>query len=953
MEKSGANIKKWADSFNKDILALKLDTNVIEDFFKKIKTTIKTLNSINFEIIKSTPPVAIVNALYGKNKNYFKGITHYLSSLGKIVEYKDLKIQDINTATASIKQTSGNLASAMTAMIVGKPLSVLVNKFYGDGRRSYFKGITNWLKSAAKMGETASKVKTGEISKSVGTVNSIAKSINEIQKTIAKNITAGIILALKVNMMTFAGIKTWLWKVKFAMAGISAKTAATMQTKVKAVADIAKSIKQISVDILLSYIPMKILNKLFPNAKTNIFDGIINWAKALDEHVIQNRDFPNAAKSMRVAASMKACAAVAKSVSSFAFAALKMSISLMIVGGVIQALEGKVVKSLDSLVNITNSIGNLTDNMQKLKIGKVIQATATTLLLIPYFVALQAAFIPMMFATISAKLINKLKPDEAFTMLTKALSTMLTRLSNLKKELGWGILTLGLLIVFSTLLLTATLLLTLALPLTLTASLGLVMAGVMFLALWGISKIATKCLKGILAVIACSIALAVMGIGLYVAVKALAKVSDIIMSTGPQILLSLAAMVVLFGLVIALGFVAPYAMMGAAAIAVVGIALAVASLSLLVSVMAMAKVAEIVTSNFTTLLKGFGELALVFGAFALAGAASILAVATLPIMLTCAILLLPTALALNVAITKLAEMPATDGLATKVLGLSTVFLALVPASAAAVAGAAAALVMKVSLFLIGDTMVDAFEVVQEASNAAKNVDTRALSAGVKAIQTLTDNMRSFDFSILKKKFKEIDKGFSAAPSAKDTKKFSNMMGNLKGDVIAKGLAAISMITKVMTSLDFSSLKSQFKSFKKGIKEAPSAKDMKKFADAIGALGTVDMNSVANFTSSFNAQFKSLTESKAVIDDLSASIHSLSAELKDISKQKDAVKILKDIKSNSGSASGFVSDIKAKLAGASGGKAQATSSGKTVDDLYQLLSQINDKIEEKKKPSWNS
>lgn len=831
LEKSGASIKKWTESLNKDILALKLDVGVIEDFSKKIKATVKTLDSINFSIIKAAPLTAIVNAMYGKNKDYFKGVMHYAMSLEKIASHKDIDIRGIQATASAIKSTSGSLASAMATMIIGKPLSLTINTLYGDDRKNYFKGIVNWLKSAKKMGDAVSKIKVGDISKSVGAVNNIAKSINEIQKTITKNIAAGIILALKVNMMTFAGIHTWLWKVRYALAGLNVKTIAAMQIKAKAVADIAKSLKQISVDVLLSYIPMKILNKLFPNAKSDVFNGIANWAEALDKSLIQNRNFPNAAKSMKVATSMKACAAVAKSVSSFAFAALKMSISLMLIGGVIQKLESKAVRSLNSLVNITNSIGNLTDKMQKLKIGKVSQATAVTLLLIPYFTALIVAFIPMALAARIAVKINKLNPDDAFTALTKSLSTMLMRLSNLKKELGWGILTLGLLIVFSTLLLTATTLLTLSLPLVLTASLGLVAAAGMFLALMLVSMVAKQCLVGILIVAACSLLLAVVGISLYVAVKSLSKVADL------------------------------------------------------------------VVKNFKTLLKGFGELILVFGALALAGAASALAAATLPAMLINAALLLPVSIILSKALTKLIEMPSPDGLASKVLGLALVFLALVPASVAAAAGAAAAVVMKVSLFLIGDTMVNAFKVIQNASDAAKNVDSKALDAGVASIQNLTNNIRSFDFSILKKKFKEIDKGLSAAPSVKDTKKF---------------------------------------------------------ADSINVLGTIDMGLVSNFTSSFNAQFSSLVDSKNVIDSLSASIHSLSAELKNVSKQKDAIKILKDIKSNSGSASGFVSDIKAKLAGASNkGASQTPSSGKTVDDLYDLLSQINNKIEEKKAPSWNS
>lgn len=830
LEKSGTNIKRWAESFNKDILALKLDTDAIESFSNKIKTTVRTLNSINFDIIKAAPLTAIVNAMYGKDKDYFKGIAHYAASLGKIADNKGIDAQKTQTIASAIKSTAGSLMPAMASMLVIRPLSFVIDKLYSNSKKNYFKGIVNWLKSVEKMGNVISKIDASGISKSVGAVNSIAKSIGEIQKTIAKNISAGIILALKVNMMTFAGIRIWLWKVKLALSGLSTKTITAMQIKTKAVADIAKSLKQISVDILLSYIPMKILNKLFPNAKSDIFNGIANWAEALDKNLIQNRSFPNAAKSMKVAASMKACAAVAKSVSTFAFAALKMSISLMLIGGVVQKLETKATKSLNSLVNITNSIGDLTDKMQRLKVGKVAQATATTLLLIPYFTALSVALIPMALATVLAVGINKLSPDRAFKALTKSLSTMLTGLSNLKKELGWGILTLGLLVVFSALLLTAATLLTLALPLMLTASLGLVAAGVMFLALLLVSKIAGKCLLGALAIIACSLALVVIGVGLFFAVKALVKAT------------------------------------------------------------------ELVVANFKTLLMGLGELVLVLGALALAGAASVLAAATLPAMLICAGLLIPVSIALNAAITKLNEIPIAAGLAAKVLGLAPVFLALVPVSAAAAAGAVAALAMKVSLFVIGDTMVNAFKTVQDASDAAKTIDMKALDSGVASIQNLTNNMKSFDFSILKKKFKEIDKGLSAAPSVKDAKKF---------------------------------------------------------ADSIGVLGTVDLGLVSNFTSSFNAQFNSLVDSKNVIDSLSASIHSLSAELKNISKQKDAIKILKDIKSNSGSASGFVSDIKAKLAGTSKGPSQAQSSGKTVDDLYDLLSQINNKIEEKRAPSWNS
>lgn len=764
LEQSSKDIKQWADSFNKEILSIKIDQSKIRKFEGNLKTALKAIDSINFGIIKSVPLTKISSLLYKK----------------------------------------------------------------GDE----FKGINNFSTSVNNMVDSSS---------------------------------------------------------------IDSKKASELASKVKPVADIAKSIKDISVNVILSYIPMKLLNIMFKSEKTPIFNGIKNYLKALDTNLIESKEMPNAAKAKKVSRQVAAVSDVAKKVKNFAMSALRMSITLFVTGGLLNKLKNSTIKSLTTISEIVTKIGESIDAFSKIKLGKIVAVTGVCILLVPYFTALTAALIPMGIATALAIGVNKLKPNLVFTNLVHVLSTMLNRLATLKKELAWGILTLVLLVTFSTLLLAATTLLILALPLALGATLGLVAVGVMFLGLFLVSKVASMCLKGIPALIGASIALAIMGVAMYVAIKALAEVSKIIMETGPGILLSLAAVAILFGICIGLGAIAGLVIAGAAALALASVAVAVAGFAILSAVKNLAETSTVIQNN-EGIAMSLLKLALIFGALAVAGVAATAAAVFMPGILASALLLIPAAIAMKSALEHLAEIE-VDGLATKTLGLAPIFLAIVPVSVAAVAAAAACVPLAASMLMVNSTFQYVFEKFAEMSKAASMIDASGLDSGMKAIANLTGQAVS-------------------------------IKGNVK------------------------SLKEVFKGLKSGIKAAPSKKEVSKFVKAINGLKEVDMNAIGDMTSSFNKSFASLNSSKEVINDLSSTIHSLNKELTELSKQKGSVKILKDIQGNSGSSA--VSDIKSKLFGSSSSSNSAPNSGgKSIDDLYDLLSQINNKIEGKKVASWNS
>lgn len=891
LEQSSKDIKKWADSFNKEILSIKIDQGKIRKFEGNLKTALKAIDSINFSIIKSVPLTKLSSSFYKKGDE-FKGLNNFSTSLNNAIDSSNVDSKKVAKISSELKISSESINSAQASIIKCAPLSGIVNLLYRKERG--FSGIENWISSASKiklprgMNAQAFKVMTDAIS-------SIATSIFAIQKTILSNISFGLRLAIAVKFMTFNGIKNWIHKVDDAFKGLGPKKASDLASKVKPVADIAKSIKDISVNVVLSFIPMKLLNVMFKSEKTPIFNGIKNYLKALDTNLIESKEMPNAAKAKKVSRQVVAVSDVAKHVKNFAMSALKMSLALFVTGGLLNKLKNSTIKSLTTISEVMSKVGESVNEVSKIKFGKVAAVTGVCILLVPYFTAMTAALIPMGIATVFAIGVNKLKPNLVFTDLVRALSTMLNRLATLKKELAWGILSLALLITFSTLLLVATTLLILALPLALGATLGLVAVGVMFLGLFLVSKVASMCLKGIPALIGASIALAIMGIAMYVAIKALAEVSKIIMETGPGILLSLAAVAILFGICIGLGAISGLVIAGAAALALASIAVAIAGFAILSAVKNLAETSTVIQNN-EGIAMSLLKLALIFGALAVTGVAATAAAVFMPGILASALLLIPAAIAMKSALEHLAEIE-VDGLATKTLGLAPIFLAIVPVSVAAVAAAVACVPLAASMLMVNSTFQYVFEKFAEMSKAASAIDASGLDRGMKAIANLTGQAVS-------------------------------IKGNVK------------------------SLKEVFKGLKKGIKAAPSKKEVSKFVKAINGLKEVDMNAIGDMTSSFNKSFASLSSSKEVINDLSSTIHSLNKELTELSKQKGSVKILKDIQGNSGSS--VVSDIKSKLFGNSSSNNQAPNSGgKSIDDLYDLLSQINNKIEGKKVASWNS
>lgn len=892
LNNASKGIKNWAKSFNKDIINMKIDSSALLKFSNDIRTTAKTINSISLIIIKSRPLSGLVNKLFPDGrKNYLKGLTNYARSLNKLSEVATFDSGNIVKIAKDIGKSSISLIGASIAILAGVPYQVALLLTSKLG----FSGIINWVKNVKKIEKPLDKFDSKKYVDYTKTISKVALSLMAMSTLIIATspLAIAILPAVLASYFLSNGINSWVLQIKEAFSGIDIALVKELSDKTKLVKNIAMNINLIAFGIIafsLQLVPM--------------------------------------------------------------FLALKFTSSF------IKKHEKSLEDGLSSLALLTGKLAKVFSGFNDIKPSKVAGAIVSCMLMTPLFINLAIAMKAMKFAAGIASHLKNI--DKKFTNMINATSTMLNRLSDLKKELGWGIATVILLSVFATALLTATTLLFLTVPMTVLAIPGLLLAGVLFAGLILLAKLAKNCLKGAFALIVLAVALAVMSLSLLVSVKLLAKVGDFMKQNWKMVLFGFGVMAIVFAAVIALGAIAPYVLAGAGALAAVGIAVVIATGAMLLSVMMVGKIKQVIDENggvgqmmlamvglagillATTVAaaaavplavlapmmtvagvlllasslallgafkimekfpdmnvitdKAFG-LAKIFGALAIAGLASIVIIPTIPLMLASSLLLIPTAAALFASMSVLAKLPDLNGISDKISQLIPIYGEIGLASLASVVAAAACIPLSVSMLLIGKTMKNVFKKFIDAGNAAAQFDSKAM---------------------------------------------------------VKGLKAIDFITKAVSKIDGSKLKSGFKGIEKGIKEAPSKKNAKKFVDAMRELTKFDANTLSSFTDSFNKSFESLSSSKDVVNSLASSIHALNNELVELSKKKDSVKILKDVQKNTSTSSSPIADWKSKFSFGSNKSTEASNNGaKSLDDIYALLSEINNKIEGKKSASWKS
>lgn len=1041
----------------------------------KIQSQTNAILAINKNIIKTSlilliqrPFLAFTNKLYGKDDGYFIGIRNYIKSANTMSNLSENGISKVEKLSIGILSISKNLMLAVTSMIKQRIPLGLINLLYG--KSDPFKGIKKYMTSLGDLTEMK-EINVTQFQKVSTDIMTLVKDVFKITGLlILQRLPLALVSFLYAGKFNpFNGFRHYIARLHYALAHpIVQKQLKKVQPAAERLADVTKNIWVAAKSILLAYIPLKIINLLFKNEKSNVFDGLVNYAKTLNKKIVENKEFPSGQKGKKLDKNISQFTHITKGLKKFAAQVILMAASMLLITPVLMILGPVLNKGLDRLSDTMKSIGKVLKTMkQNLKIGTILLGTLCLILLMPFIVLFTALMIPLLLLTGLAAILTTIKFDRILTKLVDGINRVLKKMDmKMVKNLLKAILVETLLIVFTILLLLATFFLVLALPFTVVSILTMLAAMAVFALLMVVGKIAKKCLKGILATILASIALVIMGVALLiatiamaavaliivavgpqillallalvvlfalifvvgliaptvmigagatalasiaiaimgicmlVAVVCLAKISEIIMSTGPAILLSLVAIVVLFGLVIGLGFAAIFALPMSLAAAITSVAIALMAVSMLAAVVSLAKVAVIMLKagtaimiamamvaavfglvsiigvlsvpvlifapmillaalvmvpmsyalatcfanmadfpDMSKLVIAFTQIALIFTAIAVAGLLALPVVIFAPMIMIAALAMIPMSYAIATAVANMAQMPDLTPIAASMLALVVVFGAVIAAGALGLLALPMTLILGLTVGAVAKTVQKALIKFMAASVVASMFKPQPLVKGIMALALLTDIVRVLNFKPLKEKFKELESAVKHFPKPATALSLTLAMSLFKKDPIVSGLKALFELSKIQL-FPFGGLKKKFKELSDGIKKAPDTKHIGKLTEAMDAFKNIDTSGVVNFATSFGSAFDSLTDSTKTIDELSNSIHSLNSELKALSKNGGAVNILKDIQSNAGEATIKDPGIQsAQMEGTAQGEAQAAN-GKPDKTLYDVCEALN-------------
>ena len=366
-----------------------LDVSRIVDFERSYAELVEATNTVTQAVESLRTPV--IKFDFDAIKDFMTSYDSFLKSEGDVAVSLREQRQASKTIAGSLEDVS-RIYEAIDK-VKTRPQLVVTGQ-------AAFKGLDVWISGLAKTSNTFKKhgAAIQDIRQTVKPVSEVAKSLNQISDSIEHSNNLGVKLWLKVRLTSFAWIKLWLKKIDRAFKPLTSK-----QGTIREITAVVEPIRQVSESLLL--VSESINKSFFSLMKSNIlwgsatgrsdpFRGVVNFFTLAESAL--TKSLPKSEKFKRMTTSLKEATALVKSLSAFTMTLVAMSPALILFGGLTRYLSGVVVRAIESTSEVINGMSSLIEEMNDLKPTSVLKATATCLLLIPFYVALTAA----MFGTI-------------------------------------------------------------------------------------------------------------------------------------------------------------------------------------------------------------------------------------------------------------------------------------------------------------------------------------------------------------------------------------------------------------------------------------------------------------------------------------------------------------------------------------------------------------------------
>lgn len=929
-----------------------------------------------------------------------KSITSWAKSFNKDILSLKINNADIENFAISVEKSSEAIKKASKHIIKSIKLNDKITKMVGRKTTGIFSGIKNFIIGLNKsLGEIENM---DDVAQNVKNVKTISLYLVDTSHYIIDSIPSLLLVRGLMVVKPFTGIEKWVKGIKSTFGKKNTQDAVKKSEKsVEAIKNISVNLLTISKSIIKSFVPMMIVTAMFKSEKLSdlYFSGIVNYSKALDKSLVNNKEMPDEKKLKKTSKVTSSILRITETIQKLVGKIIIFGFTLLLLLPVLFITKLAVVKGMKMVGSQMEAIGEATTKMKKsLKLGNILLATLSLIMMIPMFTVMLALLPIILVATGLTMLLNLLKFDKVFDTFSNSMNKTLEAIKKIKlKDILIATLTCVLLVVFAVVLILATVLLTISLPFVLLSSLTMIFTIALFTLLKVVGNIAQECLQGILATILASITLVILGVCLLAATIALALVATIIIASGPKILLSLAALIVMFGLIIGIGFIAPTVIVGALAACLASIAIAVMAVMTLIAVTAMVKIADIIINN-PTVLKGLLGIVALFGIVCLFASVAPLALVGAVALLLASTALVPAFTMTFVAFSIISKMPPIAPILDNLTAMIGVFSMVALLGPLGLVAMAAGLILTISVGIVGSAIKKAFKEFIAASILASMFKADKLLEGIMAIEAVNRVVSSLNFSNMGKKFKEMAKGIKEVPKPKDAANLVKSMTVLSL-IRANKIMPFLKLTQIMSALDFESFGANMKLLKQGLKETPNEKDtirfvdamivmealspdcaeplvkvmntlerldcanvaknllglnialrlapsasvVGKFAKAINAFNSIDTNGLETVTSSLTASFQGLSNTGSIVNNLSSAIHSLNTELKDLSSKSNAVKILRDLQGGGGG-SNNVTDAKSASSSEGTGTNEISEEKTFRRNIEKAVNDLNTKLD---------
>ena len=929
-----------------------------------------------------------------------KSITSWAKSFNKDILSLKINNADIENFAISVEKSSEAIKKASKHIIKSIKLNDKITKMVGRKTTGIFSGIKNFMIGLNKsLGEIENM---DDVAQNIKNVKTISLYLVDTSHYIIDSIPSLLLVRGLMVVKPFTGIEKWVKGIKSTFGKKNTQDAVKKSEKsVEAIKNISVNLLTISKSIVKSFVPMMIVTAMFKSEKLSdlYFSGIVNYSKALDKSLVNNKDMPDEKKLKKTSKVTSSILKITETLQKLVGKIIVFGFTLLLLLPVLFITKLAVVKGMKMVGSQMEAIGEATTKMKKsLKLGNILLATLSLIMMIPMFTVMLALLPIILVATGLTMLLNLLKFDKVFDTFSNSMNKTLEAIKKIKlKDILMATLTCVLLVVFAVVLILATVLLTISLPFVLLSSLTMIFTIALFTLLKVVGNIAQECLQGILATILASITLVILGVCLLAATIALALVATIIIASGPKILLSLAALIVMFGLIIGIGFIAPTVIVGALAACLASIAIAAMAVMTLIAVTAMVKIADIIINN-PTVLKGLLGIVALFGIVCLFVSVAPLALVGAVALLLASTALVPAFTMTFVAFSIISKMPPIAPILDNLTTMMGVFGMVALLGPLGLVAMAAGLILTISIGIVGGAIKKAFKEFIAASILASMFKADKLLEGITAIEAVNRVVSSLNFSDMGKKFKEMAKGIKEVPKPKDAAnlvKSMTVLSLIRADKIVPFLK----MSQLISALNFEAFGASMKLLKQGLKETPNEKDtirfvdamivmealspdcaeplvkvmntlerldcanvaknllglnialrlapstsvVGKFAKAINAFNSIDTNGLETVTSSLTASFQGLSNTGSIVNNLSSAIHSLNTELKDLSSKSNAVKILRDLQGGGGG-SNNVTDAKSASSSEGTGTNEISEEKTFRRNIEKAVNDLNTKLD---------